>query len=111
MIFYTYLSKDVRNKNLYNELFKRYPAFFNNIEDVKKLNEDVNYNIEELLENSENILPNEADKFKKHLKQGITHFDTRLVNFYDGNNVYKIEFSIAKLKDGTRSQYYVNLQS
>jgi hypothetical protein len=100
-----YILKWLPGKNLYNELFQRYPSYFNNIEDVKKLNTDVNYNIQELLENSKNILPNEPDKSNRHKKQGITNFDTRLVNFYDGNNAYQIEFSIAKLKDGNKVAY------
>lgn len=100
-----YILKWLPGKNLYNELFQRYPSYFNNIDDIKKLNNDVNYNIKELLENSKNILSNEADKNARHKKQGIISFDTRTVNFYDGNNAYQIEFSIAKLADGNKVAY------
>ena len=90
---------------LYDELFKRYPKFLKNISDAKKLNADVNNNIVELLENSKNINPNEPDVLNRHIKQGITNFDTRVVNFYDGNNAYQIEFSIAILNDGKKVAY------
>lgn len=100
-----YILKRLPGKNLYDELFKRYPKFLKNISDAKKLNADVNNNIVELLENSKNINPNEPDVLNRHIKQGITNFDTRVVNFYDGNNAYKIEFSIAKLNDGKKVAY------
>lgn len=93
------------NKNLYDELFKRYPKFFKNIDDVKALNESVNYNIEELLQNSEAKIKNQPDVNNRHQKNDIKTFDTRNVNFYDGKNAYTITFSIAKLADGKKVAY------
>ena len=93
------------NKDLYNELFKRHPSKFKNIEDIKKLNNDVNYNIQELLSTSEIKKSNEADFENRHKEQGITSFDTRTVNFYDGENAYLIEFSIATLQSGEKIAY------
>ena len=93
-----------RTKSLFSELFKRRPVVFKNIDDIKKFNNDINYNILELLENSEKI-KSETDKGKKHEEFGIEGFDTREVNLYDGDKAYRVEFSIAKLKSGEKIAY------
>ena len=92
------------NKDMYNELSRRRPRF-EGVEDIKKLNSDVNRNMEELLSNSDLKVSNEADVNNRHEKQGITSFDTRVVKFYDGTNAYDIEFSIATLKTGEKVAY------
>ena len=97
--------KRLPGKNMYNELSKRRPKRFNGVDDVKALNSDVNYNMEELLSNSEMKTRNVADIDNKHQEQGIESFDTRTVKFYDGNKAYDIEFSIATLEDGKKVAY------
>ena len=64
-----------------------------------------NENIVELLENSNNISPNEPDYMNRHQKQGISTFDTRKISLYDGKNAYDLDFSIAKLNDGNYVAY------
>lgn len=93
------------NKDMYNELLKRYPSKYNNVENIKEVNNSVNKNIEELLRNSTMKEPNVPDYKGRHQKQGITGFDTRTVKFYDGKNAYDIDFSIAILKDGSKIAY------
>lgn len=93
------------DKDMYNELFKRRPQKYKNVKDIKKTNKDVNENIEELLTNSNVKDANIPDYMNRHKKQGITHFDTRSVNFYDGENAYVIDFSIAKLNNGDKIAY------
>lgn len=93
------------DKDMYNELFKRRPQKYKNVKDIKKTNKDVNENIEELLTNSNVKDANVPDYMNRHKKQGITHFDTRTVNFYDGENAYVIDFSIAKLNNGDKIAY------
>ena len=75
--------KRLPDKDMYNELSKRRPKY-NNVDDVKQLNSDVNYNTEELLSNSDMKEPNVPDKDNRHAKQGVVDFDTRTVKFYDG---------------------------
>lgn len=93
------------DKDMYNELYKRRPQKYKNVKDIKKTNKDVNENIEELLTNSNIKDANVPDYMNRHEKQRITHFDTRTVNFYDGENAYVIDFSIAKLNDGDKIAY------
>jgi len=88
-------------KDMYNGLFKRYPNYKN----IKSVNNNINENIVELLENSNNISPNEPDYMNRHQKQGISIFDTRKISFYDGKNTYDLDFSIAKLNDGNYVAY------
>lgn len=97
--------KRLPKKDMYNELSRRYPKQFDNVEDIKKLNSDVNYNMEELLNNSEAKQLNMPDENNRHSEQGITGFDTRTVNFYDGGKAYNIEFSIATLQNGEKIAY------
>ena len=92
------------NKNMYNEFFKRYPTY-QNVNNIRDLNQTINENMVELLENSNNISPNESDYQGRHAKQGITNFDTRLVSFYDGNRAYDLTLSIAKLQNGKYVAY------
>lgn len=75
------------------------------MDDVKQLNSDVNYNMEELLSNSDMKEPNVPDKDNRHAKQGVVDFDTRTVKFYDGEKAYTIDFSIANLQDGKKVAY------
>ena len=100
-----YILKRLPGKEMYNELFRRYPSRFKNINEIKKLNEDVNYNFEELLENSSVEKLAEPDLRQRHEAQGVENFDTRTVNFYDGNNAYRIDLSIAKLQSGEKVAY------
>lgn len=97
--------KNLPGKEMYKELFNRQPRYKKGVEDVKQLNSDVNYNMKELLTNSEAISVNEADVENRHQAQGITSFDTRKVKFYDGSNAYNIEFSIATLQNGEKIAY------
>lgn len=92
------------SKDMYNELFKRYPNY-KNIKNIKSVNNNINENIVELLENSNNISPNEPDYMNRHQKQGISTFDTRKISLYDGKNAYDLDFSIAKLNDGNYVAY------
>lgn len=92
------------NKNMYNELFKRYPNY-KNVKDIKGVNNNINENIVELLENSNNISSNEPDYMGRHRDNKIDSFDTRRVSFYDGTNAYDLDFSIAKMQDGNYIAY------
>lgn len=92
------------NKNMYNELFKRYPNY-ENVKDIKSVNNNINENIVELLENSNNISSNEPDYMERHRDNKIDSFDTRRVSFYDGKNAYDLDFSIAKMQDGNYVAY------
>lgn len=91
-------------KYMYHELYKRRPNY-KGVEDIKQLNSEVNYNMEELLDNSKMKKPNVPDINGKHSKQGIDSFDTRTVSFYDGKKAYTIDFSIATLSDGEKVAY------
>ena len=97
--------KNLPGKRMYKELFNRYPKHLKDVKDVKQLNSDVNYNMEELLSNSEMLSPNEPDVGERHKEQGVVGFDTRNVNFYDGTNAYNIELSIATLSNGEKVAY------
>ena len=68
------------NKNMYNELFKRYPNY-KNVKDIKGVNNNINENIVELLENSNNISSNELDYMGGHRDNKTDSFDTRSVSF------------------------------
>ena len=92
------------NKNMYNELFKRYPNY-KNVNNIKSVNENINENIVELLENSDNVSPNEPDYMNRHKDNKIDSFDTRKVSFFDGKNAYDLDFSIAKMQDGNYVAY------
>ena len=92
------------NKNMYNELFKRYPNY-KNVKDIKTVNNNINENIVELLENSDNISSNEPDYMERHRDNKIDSFDTRRVSFYDGKAAYDLDFSIAKMQDGNYIAY------
>lgn len=92
------------NKNMYNELFKRYPNY-KNVNDIKGVNKNINENIVELLENSNNVSPNEPDYMNRHKDNKINSFDTRKVSFFDGKNAYDLDFSIAKMQDGNYVAY------
>jgi hypothetical protein len=100
-----YILKRLPDKDMYNELFRRYPKNVGGIEDIKALNESVNYNLEELLTNSKMQNSNIPDKNERHKEQGIINFDTRTVSFYDGSNAYKIDFSIGVLQNGEKVAY------
>ena len=97
--------KNLPGKRMYKELFNRYPKNKKNISDMKQLNSDVNYNMEELLTNSKIIDENAPDVNNRHQEQGITGFDTRRVKFYDGSKAYDIEFSIGILENRDRVAY------
>ena len=90
---------------MYNELVRRWPKNLNEVDNAKQLNKSVNYNMEELLANSEMKDPDLPDTDGRHQKQGITGFDTRTVKFYDGDRAYDIEFSIAALQNGEKVAY------
>ena len=97
--------KSLPKKDMYKELYKRQPKYKQNVDDVKKLNSDVNYNMEELLTNSKAISVNKPDVDNRHKDQGIIAFDTRKVKFYDGSKAYNVEFSIGVLENGERVAY------
>jgi hypothetical protein len=58
--------KRLPEKDMYNELYRRYPKNLGNVSDVKKLNADVNRNMPELIENSTAIEKNAEDIGEKH---------------------------------------------
>ena len=91
-------------KSMYQELFRRRPSY-NGVEDIKQLNSEVNYNMEELIDNSSMKEADIPDTNGKHSKQGIKSFDTRTVNFYDGNKAYTVDLSIATLENGEKIAY------
>ncbi len=92
------------NKNMYNELFKRYPRY-NSVNNIKDVNNNINENTIELLENSKSKTKNETDYLNRHKINKISSFDTRNVSFYDGSKAYDLDFSIAKMQDGTYVAY------
>ena len=51
---------------MYNELSRRYPKLFDKIDNLKQLNSDVNYNMEELLSNSKIKKSGVPDKNQRH---------------------------------------------
>ncbi len=97
--------KRLPGKDMYNELYRRYPKNMGDVENPKQLNSDVNYNMEELLDSSNAKELNTPDYHNRHQAQGISGFDTRTVKFYDGTKAYDIDFSIATLKDGRKIAY------
>ena len=97
--------KRLPNKDMYNELYRRYPNKIGGVEDVKQLNSDVNYNMKELLSTSKLKKANVPDINNRHAKQGIIDFDTRTVKFYDGQKAYTIDFAIGNLQDGSKVAY------
>ena len=97
--------KNLPGKRMYEELYKRQPHWYKDVENVKQLNSDVNYNMEELLGNSDAKRLNAPDEGNRHAEQGVVSFDTRVVKFYDGNKAYDIEFSIANLQNGEKVAY------
>ena len=72
--------KRLPNKDMYNELFKRFPTY-KNINNIKELNEIINVNIVILLKKSEILNKEQPDFDNKHIKQKIKSFDTRIVKF------------------------------
>lgn len=86
-------------------MFQRRPARYNRVRDVSALNQDVNYNIVELLDNSTATTINGEDKEKRHAKNNIVGFDTRTVKFFDGKKAYDVGFSIANMKNGEKVAY------
>ena len=92
-------------KRMYKELFNRRPGYVKDVKSSKQLNSDVNYNMRELIANSELISANEPDVDNRHQAQGITSFDTRRVKFYDGENAYDVELSVGILQNGEKVAY------
>lgn len=92
------------DKYMYDELFKRRP-YYKGVDDIKQLNSEINYNMKEVLSNSNLKKANVSDVDNKHIRQGIESFDTRTVNFYDGNKAYTLDLSIANLSDGEKIAY------
>ena len=87
------------NKNMYNELFKRYPSY-QNVKDIKIINQIINVNLIELLKCSNTINIDEPDYMQRHEKNKIISFDTRRVTFFYGKKKYILDFSLAKMQDG-----------
>lgn len=96
--------KRLPGKSIYDELYKRRPRY-DGVQDIKALNSEINYNMEELLENTSVKEPDILDQEGKHSKQGIVSFDTRTVKFYDGDRAYDVEIDIAKLQNGKKIGY------
>lgn len=90
-------------KDMYNELFKRYPRS-KNVNNIKQVNTIINENLEELLSNSKNI-NTRSDVNDRHSEQNITDFNTREIMFYDGNKAYNLTLSVAVLQDGKKIAY------
>ena len=99
--------KNIKNKYMYDELFKRHPSIFKNIEDIKDFNRLVNYNTDELLKTSKKTQDAIKDIENKHKAWNIESFDTRQSILYDDTNdkAYLIDFSVANLKDGKKIAY------
>ena len=98
---------EVNKKSMYNELFRRFPKFFENIDDINDFNKLVNYNTDELLKTSKSVQKNIKDIENRHKAWNIESFDTRESVLYDDTNdkAYKIDFSIANLKNGKKIAY------
>lgn len=93
--------KNLHNINMYKELFKRFPSY-NEIDDIKAVNEKINQNIVEAFSASKKTVSNEEPK-SFHL--GIDSFDTRDVYLYDGNVAYLLRLTIGNLTDGNKIAY------
>ena len=100
-------SNDYKSKNMYNELFRRYPKYFNDIKDINNFNSLVNYNMDELIRTSQGISYKVKDINQKHKIWNVESFDTRESVFYDDSSdkYYTILFSIANLKNGKKIAY------
>ena len=100
----TFVKRLPGGKDIYNELFRRRPAFDIGI-DINLLNDEVNRNIIELLTNSVAMSKNEPDHDNRHAMNGISTFDTRMVRIADDNGAYILKLSIAQLTDGRKIAY------
>ncbi len=88
---------------MYNELSKRQPKS-KEINDIKGMNQQINGNLDEIIETSKKI-NSKPDVNNRHQEQGISNFDTREVNIYDGVKAYTLTLSIAELKNGEKIGY------
>ncbi len=97
----TFVKRLPGRKDMYNELFRRYPAFKDEI-NIKAINEAINKNIVEVIETSKITKKNEPQRYS-HL--GVVDFDKRKVYVTDENVVYSLTLAIANLTDGKKVAY------
>lgn len=97
----TFVKKLPGNRDMYNELFRKYPAFKGNI-NIKAVSDSINKNIVDTITASTMDKPNQK---QKHQHLGVTDFDKRSVYVYDGNKAYDLKLSIANLTDGSKIAY------
>ena len=99
----TFVKKLPGNKDVYNELFKKYPAFSGNI-NIKAVNEAINKNIVDTIEAS-TITDDDRNRPQRHIHLGVEDFDNRTVYVTDGTSVYKLSLAIANLTNGGKIAY------
>jgi len=97
----TFVKKLPGNRDMYNELFRKYPAFEGDV-DIKAISDSVNKNIVEAITGS---TIEERKQKQRHQHLGVTDFDKRNVYVYDGNKAYDLKLSIANLTDGSKVAY------
>ena len=93
--------KNLPKIRMYDELFKKHPAFIDDI-NIKAINHLLNKNMVDEIKSSTIETQNEK---QKHNHIDIVDFDRRYVYVTDGNIVYKLYLSIANLTDGTKIAY------
>lgn len=97
----TFVKRLPGKRDMYSELFKRFPAFKDEI-NIKAVNEAINKNIVETIETSRITKRNEEQRYE-HL--GVVDFDKREVYVTDETVVYNLRLSIANLIDGQKIAY------
>ena len=89
---------------MYNELFKRRPKH-NKVNNINEMNTNINKNIIELYENANGVSKNISDVNNRHSINQISSFDTREVFLEDANKAYRLELTVATLKNGKKVAY------
>lgn len=100
----SFVNKLPGKKYMYDELFKRRPNY-DDIEDIKGLNKEINSNIIELFENSKALSKGAKDIGGRHKENNITRFDTREIRFVDDLGAYRLELTVAELSNGKKVAY------
>ncbi len=97
----TFVKRLPGNRDMYNELFRRYPAFKDEM-NIKAISDSINKNIVETVSASKISKRNEAQRYQ-HI--GVIDFDKREVYVTDENAAYKLTLAIANLTDGKKIAY------
>ncbi|MBR3167292.1 MAG: hypothetical protein IKF18_01215 [Erysipelotrichaceae bacterium] len=98
--------KDITNKDMIDELFRKYPKFED--QDLTRsqrdeLNNNINNSFDDIIKESK--LKNPFISNNEHIRYGITDFSRRTIPVYDGNGARLFDFAIAKLNDGRNVAY------